>query len=1030
MQNLIYVFIMLFFLSSIAGASIAREEVLPKVGVYIGKEDILRARELAETKLWATDVKNGILAKANMWVDVSDDYIREIMPKPGAIFAYGIAGCPEHNVRWTSFGGNGIVDLNTPNVLYCPAGHTIDFNDPKSKFYDAGNGVWLGSVRYFFQGVYNAAIVNTFTGWGSDDGALHQLAYAYALTGYDRYAKKAAVIFDALSHLSPTTKGPRDFHSDDSVVSGRMHFLTSIVHRSKVHFVKSFDLLYNNPAMHEKSFYSDMTIAENVAKGLLLDYMFEEFDLRDGNLATLHNHESDELRGMLATGLVLGIPDYISWGIQGAGYFFENTIDKDGLYYEGSPSYSNFTQSVFADIAELIYHYDPENYDLEGLPGRINFYDHPKLRELFFSLRDKLDVAGHFASFGNSPTDRARVEEYARDYRREFPYVDRLYHRTEVPELKEVYKEALLEMSQGDPDSLRSSTWALFHVEPSFEPVTTRYSEGEKQTTAYYSGPSLAILGSGEGRFRRGLILRGGPNLPHSHDDVLGLLYYDKGYLLTQDNGYNIFGSPLHSGWGSRAVSHNLVVLDNDRYRLGWYKNTPGADLYGFLDLDGFRYIHLDNPHQFSATAYINEYSRRTALIDINDQDSYVVDVFTVRGGSRHDYVFHTGAFVMESDIQFQRIDNVWTLAGLDIPNATYDEEGKSWGERIIPGDMIRDLGVVSEGVKSMYWTPAPGNGYGFIYDLREGRLENNSFTGRFKFYDGTDTTLTNRLFVDQESSLYTGFGPNLAGTEKYPYIILRSESPDKHESRVTSIMDASLGISSLINVERVDTNAFVLSLRDGQKHYIVLNGGSVVTPQGSLVSKAEFTLAKFKGEEFMELVVVGPGSAYFLDREIKADQIEADIVQVNWQSSQVSLSGEIDIKIGEMVTIENSAYSRNSAYTVKAVTKKEGQTILTLEGSMILAKGTVLSGTRDITLNTPLPTGFSYESSTRYLDGKSFIREKTDEAGIIRSLIGFKRLLLRREVLFESGDEFVIVDSREGDTLKTLPYAVFTDPK
>ena len=146
-------------------------------------EDILRARELTETAGWAKSLKNSILQQADKWVNVSDDYIRQLMPKEGSTFAYGTAGCPEHNISWTSFGRNGIADLNQPGVLRCPGGHLIDFDNPNSKYYDDGRGVVINNVRYFFRGVYNAAIVNTFTGWGSDDGVLHYLAYAYALTG-------------------------------------------------------------------------------------------------------------------------------------------------------------------------------------------------------------------------------------------------------------------------------------------------------------------------------------------------------------------------------------------------------------------------------------------------------------------------------------------------------------------------------------------------------------------------------------------------------------------------------------------------------------------------------------------------------------------------------------------------------------------------------------------------------------------------------------------------------------------------------
>lgn len=1021
MDNFIWVILLIVVFSSMATA----KEVIPKVGVYITQEDILQARELAKTKPFAKAEKNRILAVADRWVNVEDDYIRSIIPKPGSIFSYGIAGCPEHNQSWSNFGGAGICSLDRPLVLRCPGGHEIDFDNPDSKFYDSGNGVYIDGRRFFFRGVWNAYVVNTFTGWGSEDGVLHYLAYAYALTGEDRYAQKAAVIFDALAHLSPTTKGPRDFHPNDDAIAGRIHFLTSIVHRSKVHFVRSFDLLYNNPAMHSKSFYTEKTIAENVAEGLLLDYMFVEFDLRDGKLSTLHNHESDELRAMLATGIVLGIPEYITWGLQGATYFFENTIDKDGLYYEGSPSYANFTQRVFSDIAELAYNYDPNNYDLEGLPEKVNFYDHPKLREFLFSLRDKYDIAGHYPSFGNASTDTRKIQIASRDLGRdEFLYLDQLYHRTEIPELKERYREKMLEFTQGNPDKFRSGTWALFHVEPEEYSEQTQFRKLDQAHTNYFSGPSLAILGSGEGVDRRGLLIRGGPNLPHSHDDSLALYYYDKGLLLTQDNGYYIFGSPLHYGWGSQAASHNLVVIDNDKYRYGWYKSGPGADLLGFADLSGLKYVYLNNPHQFPR--FIEEYSRLTALIDINDKESYVFDVFTVDGGKRHDYMFHTGAPIMETDVEFQNIPDVWTLAGLDDKDAPYNVIGQSYGERIISGDMIRDLGIASEGVKSMYWNPPPGNGYGFIYDLKEALLTEKMFEASFKYYDGLDTTLTNRLFFDQDTTIYKGLGPNLSGTEKYPYIILRSEADKDHQSRVISIMDASLGLSSIAEVKRFDENSFVVEFFNGDSHFILLNSGKAKTPAGEFVSKAQFAIAKFNQQELANIAIVGHGEVKLNDIVVTANQFQTKILEVNYEKSQVIVDGLLDLEVGDLVAIDNDDYKRNTVYRVSSVAKKEDKTVLDLEGSMVIAKGTVAKGTKYVDLNTPLPRGFSYDKSTQYLDGKLFVREKTNESEIIKRTNGFKNVYLAGDINFEPQDSFVIYDIKVGDTLSNLPTAIW----
>ncbi len=92
----------------------------------------------------------------------------------------------------------------------------------------------------------------------------------------------------------------------------------------------------------------------------------------------------------------------------------------------------------------------------------------------------------------------------------------------------------------------------------------------------------------------------------------------------------------------------------------------------------------------------------------------------------------------------------------------------------------------------------------------------------------------------------------------------------------------------------------------------------------------------------------------------------------------------------------------------------------------MVIAKGTVAKGTKYVDLNTPLPRGFSYDKSTQYLDGKLFVREKTNESEIIKRTNGFKNVYLAGDINFEPQDSFVIYDVKVGDTLSNLPTAIW----
>lgn len=422
--------------------------VVPKVGLYITTEDIVRARARIATEPWARQLAREVVARADQWVRRSDEWLLSVIPPRGSVFAYGIAGCPVCGTPWPSFGGGGVASLDAAGVLRCPQGHIINFADPKSPYHDEGKGVVINGVRYYLRGVWNANVTNELAGWGNDRGAVHDLAYAFALTGKPEYARKAILILDALATLSATTIGPRDFQRSETSDEGRLHWLTSIVHRSKMHLLRDYDLLYNTPWMHQvsptnpdnygKQKSGGFTVRENIEQNLLEDYLFGEFNLRGGNLTSLHNHEADAVRALLGVGIVLGVPDYIRWGMDALGVFFGNTIDRDGMYYETSLSYANFTKGVFLDMAEVAYHYDPARYragapagdaagggpvypahfrvtDPSAYPDRAqfpyggNFFAHPKLQKLLVGWRQRVDAAGHLPAFGNAAPDWGQV---------------------------------------------------------------------------------------------------------------------------------------------------------------------------------------------------------------------------------------------------------------------------------------------------------------------------------------------------------------------------------------------------------------------------------------------------------------------------------------------------------------------------------------------------------------------------------------------------------------------------------------------
>jgi hypothetical protein len=818
----------------------------PKVGVFVSAAEIRKARELIQTKPWAGEKAEEIMTEAAKWVKKPDSWYREIVPPRHSMFAYGISGCPLDQTPWSPFGRNGIADFSRPFTLQCPKGHIIEFDNPQSPYYDKGDGLVINGVRYWLRGVWNSYVVEQLAGWGDGKGAITYLAYAYALTGADKYAHKALTIMDALATVSPTTSGPRDFTSNIKINQGRLHWLTSIVHRAKLDLVNAYDILYHSvEAMQPSPTNPGLTLKENIEAGLLLDYVFDTFDLRDGRLNNLHNHEADSVRGMLAVGLVLGNPDWITWGINGIAAFLENTIDRDGIYYETTYKYAHFAEQLFLSMADMAYRYSPTNYEGEGFPERgsfpyqANYYDHPKLQKFLVGRRARVDAAGFEPTIGDGSSNVGNNLSHVLNPAMapvELQALAALSTRCSDPVKRNQYARMLLEASQGDLHSFFTGYDALFsHLElPAVDPKRQKM-ETKPNVSDLLGGTTTAFLRSGSGTQQRAAVLRGGPTLTHGHDDPLGLYLFAKGYDLSIDIGYGLAGSPVHWGWGVRSIAHNLVVVNKGKWRNDiHYQVGPGADTLAFVRREGLSGVEMDARLMFEPADRVKQYQRGVWQVDASESESYWIDIFRIVGGSTHDYSFHSATATLDLDgTPEDVIPGVWTLHGLDDPNASFNAPHRSWGERIIPGEAVKDLGLEGETVRARYWAPPPGNGYGFIYDLKGGR-PNGTWSGTWTLADATETKLRlTMLAAGGAQAVYKGMGPSRSGKDRYAYVIARREceASESLESRFVSVIQAYDERPVVTHISELDKStgtaqsaALRLALASGAVDYVLSN--------------------------------------------------------------------------------------------------------------------------------------------------------------------------------------------------------------
>ena len=140
----------------------------------------------------------------------------------------------------------------------------------------------------------------------------------------------------------------------------------------------------------------------------------------------------------------------------------------------------------------------------------------------------------------------------------------------------------------------------------------------------------LGLLRSGIGENQRVMWLDYDTGGAHAHADGMNLGLFAKGLDLMPDFGY----PPVqYGGWGApraqwyvSSMAHNTVVVDGQNSRAAGGKTTLWAD---------GRQVH-GMAASCSQMIGGTQYERTAAMIDVSDNDAYIVDVFRVVGGKDH----------------------------------------------------------------------------------------------------------------------------------------------------------------------------------------------------------------------------------------------------------------------------------------------------------------------------------------------------------------------------------------------------------
>ena len=653
---------------------------------------IAQAKKNAAETDWGRDWVNSQISAADAFLGQDEGFVEQLLSPLTPWFEYGFT-CPNCVGRLSQEGvGSSLVEwsVSEPEIIRCKAcgqtypdaafeetaplvcprmGQTLNFylNDAQREHSDDRSGAyawdWVGHPMHMsFSGVVRGAKA------GYAIRVSTSLAYAYTFTGDIRYAEGARAVLVRLAECyrqwlyHDYWGGVADcdplyaaWHDKSLPLFWKRHLAESVFAKDTVERASMLQNYWGAGRYHPSTdgisaldslcLAYDLTCdargpdgeviySENdrtrIERDLLLEWLFgaEPYLGGPGEALTVNNKAPRLYQAMAAVGKCLGVPGYVDTALRGYEGVRDQSFLFDGFSKE-SPSYTNMYLSALITVPEMLHGFQWPG-DFSKRTGTVDVYESDeRLRLMFASVVDQLTGAGEYLPLADTHVHSRPSQSI----------IDVAVKR--YPELRDRLPEPLRKLS--------ASEYTLFNVDAS-EALDKRT---ETLPELYYPAWMTAILRHGGGTDASTLALSFSPEGGHRHQDNLSLFYVDRGRDILGDLGY--IGDMPMNAWIRSSKSHNLVVVDGEDQDFGGRR--PELRMMA------------TSPHvsvvEAASTAYpqCDIYKRTTALIKGPEGQTFVVDIFRVRGGKHH-------AYRVFSEVAASGSEGELTFTGVDVPDA------------------------------------------------------------------------------------------------------------------------------------------------------------------------------------------------------------------------------------------------------------------------------------------------------------------------------------------------------------------------